>query len=293
MAASTRFYERAFGFRTIAAHGHLHGAWLDRALSLEDTMLNSHRLSNGQGIALQLLQFEHPGAVGVRTRRPMNTFGLTHLNFYVRNFEQTLADVRTHGGQVHEHTRLDTPLSESVQCSMVFCSDPDGTRIEVWTTDPHGMGNSMATALPGVDRKFSHSGICVTDTERSLAFYAHLGLQLVDTFDYRDYPGALDKVSELQGVRLLAQMMRNGNGDVVELLYYAEPPASGSRERPPANRHGLSHLAFWVDDIDATAAALAAAGGKLFTESRSTLGGFEQIQCADPDGVRIELLKQS
>jgi catechol 2,3-dioxygenase-like lactoylglutathione lyase family enzyme len=292
IARSTRFYA-AFGFQTEAAQDPLEGEWLDKAVGLTHTRLNSHRLTNSQGISLQLLQFERPASTGSSERRQMNQFGLTHLNFYVRDFEATLADVRAYGGQVLEHTRLDTPLEDGTQCSMLFCTDPDGARIEVWATQPHGAGNSMATAIPGVSRKFSHSGICVADVERSLAFYANLGLRAADTFDYRDLPGALDRVSEMEGTRLLAQMMRNEKGDVVELLYYAHPAAFGARERRPSNQYGLTHLAFWVDDLHRSSAALARAGGRVFAESRSSFARFEQMQCADPDGVRIELMKQS
>lgn len=291
IAHSTEFYSTAFGFRPTAAYDNMEGAWLDKCSGLPNVRLSAHRVVNSQGVELQLMNFSQPGMVGMREKRPMNTFGLTHLNFYVRDYEATLAAVRELGGKVHEHTRLDTNLEDGAPCSMIFCSDPDGARIEVWTSDPYGAGNSMAAPIPGVDRKFSHSGICTSNMERSLAFYAHLGLLKAETFDYRDYPGALDKPSEMEGVRLLAQMMRNEKGDVVELLFYAHPTASGVRERRPANRYGLSHLAFWVDDLDVTASQLRAAGGTVFPETRSGVTGFEQLQCADPDGVRIELMR--
>jgi catechol 2,3-dioxygenase-like lactoylglutathione lyase family enzyme len=221
----------------------------------------------------------------------MTARGLTHLNFYVEDIDRVLADVRANGGQVIDSTRVDAPLENDGSVSMLYTTDADGIRTEVWTTRPYGTGNSMATPVPGVERKFSHSGIMVGDCARSLDFYAHLGLRKAETFDYREAPGALDPVLELTGSRLLAQMMRTAEGEIIELLELAHPPTTGSAERAPANTFGFTELGFRVTDVDATARALVAAGGRSYPAERSTVCARPALPCSDPDGVRLLLLQ--
>jgi catechol 2,3-dioxygenase-like lactoylglutathione lyase family enzyme len=281
---SSRYYEAVFGFRPETQAAAL-------ATGPDGAMSRVRRLVNGQGIVLELRQPVDPPGIGERSRRPMTARGITHLNFYVRDIDRVLADVRANGGQVIDNTRVDAPLENDGSVSMLYTTDADGIRTEVWTTRPFGTGNSMATPVPGVERKFSHSGIMVRDCDRSLDFYAHLGLRKAERFDYREAPGALDPVLELKDSRLLAQMMRTAEDDIIELLELAHPATTGSPERQPANTFGFTELAFSVADVDATARSLAGAGGRVHEAERSTVGGKPSLPCSDPDGVRLLLLQ--
>ena len=281
---SSRYYQTVFGFGPEA------GA-TSPASGPGNAASRVCRLVNGQGVVLELRQPVDPPGIGERSRRAMTARGITHLNFYVQDIDRVLADVQANGGQVIRNTRVDAPLENDGSVSMLYTTDADGIRTEVWTTRPYGTGNSMATPVPGLERKFSHSGIMVSDCARSLNFYAHLGLAKAETFDYREAPGALDAVLELSGSRLLAQMMRTAQDDIVELLELAHPPTTGSTERAPANTFGFTELAFSAPDVDATARALAAAGGRSYPGERSTVGGKPALPCSDPDGVRLLLLQ--
>lgn len=292
LARSAAFYEAVFGFHTVAARRTWRGTWLDAATGVPGSQVDAWLLTDRRGISLQLLEFGKPAAVGSRQRRPINAYGHTHVNYYVRDFEQTLTDVATLGGTVHRHTFLDSTMADGTRCPMVYCTDPDGIRIEVWTTEPYGAGGSVVAPISGIDRKFSHSGVCVSDTARSLQFYAQLGLNLAETFDYRGYPGALDVVLELQRSELLAQMMRGPEPDVVELLYFAHPAAVGTREPVPFNHYGYNHLAFWVDDLETTAAGLVKSGGRSLAPPGEAEDGIRRQCLADPDGARV-LLQQA
>jgi catechol 2,3-dioxygenase-like lactoylglutathione lyase family enzyme len=280
---SSRYYQAVYGFRPQG------GA--PAAPDPGSAGSRTRRLVNVQGIVLELRQPVDPPGIGPRSRRPMNARGITHLNFYVEDLDRVLADVRENGGQVIGNTRVDAPLENDGSVSMLYTTDADGIRTEVWTTRPYGTGNSMATPVPGLERKFSHSGIMVSDCARSLDFYAHLGLAKAETFDYREAPGALDAVLELEGSRLLAQMMRTVQGDIIELLELAHPPTTGSSERVPANTFGFTELAFEVEDVEATARALVASGGRAYANERSTIDGRQALPCSDPDGVRLLLLQ--
>jgi predicted enzyme related to lactoylglutathione lyase len=70
------------------------------------------------------------------------------------------------------------------------------------------------------------------------------------------------------------------------------PACFGARERRPMNQFGLTHMAFYVDDIDAVAADVLANGGRTYPQTRAVFGsGIEIMYCTDPDGVRVELMK--
>jgi catechol 2,3-dioxygenase-like lactoylglutathione lyase family enzyme len=59
------------------------------------------------------------------------------------------------------------------------------------------------------------------------------------------------------------------------------------------HEHGLTHLSFRVADLDATLAALRAAGERVLEETVIRFPEFQAAACfvTDPDGVLIELVQ--
>ena len=141
--------------------------------------------------------------------------------------------------------------------------------------------------------RLSHRGLCVSDLERSAAFYR----EALDFADYQDHgvvEGAdMEKTMQLPGVRLRAKMLRRADGPVIELLHFLSPDATGPRERRSTLQYGLVHLSFYVDDIDAAARRIASAGGQVCEETRAHYAenNTTRLYCTDPDGVRIELMR--
>jgi catechol 2,3-dioxygenase-like lactoylglutathione lyase family enzyme len=136
----------------------------------------------------------------------------------------------------------------------------------------------------------SHVGLCVTDLERSLRFYCEgLGFQVAEGFDLDDamVPG-IDKSLEVPAPVVMRSQMITLDAMKVELLHYTTPAVDGV---PSARRNqlGLTHLSFWVDDVDTAAAALVSLGGTVLPETRQA-PGIELVFLADPDGVRVELM---
>jgi catechol 2,3-dioxygenase-like lactoylglutathione lyase family enzyme len=86
-------------------------------------------------------------------------------------------------------------------------------------------------------------------------------------------------------------MIRDGEGNTLELLKVFHPGSAGPRTRKPLNRFGLTHLAFWDDMPDATAAALTERGGHFVEAAHVRTPVIELMHGADPDGVRIELMR--
>jgi lactoylglutathione lyase len=135
---------------------------------------------------------------------------------------------------------------------------------------------------------FSHVGICVSDLSRSLRFYCDgLGFEKGEAFPI---DATFAEALEVPGdVSLTSQFIRR-DGLAVELIHFVSPSADGA---PSARRNqlGLTHLSFYVDDVDATAAALVAAGGAVIGSTRTTNEGIDLLFLHDPDGVRVELMK--
>jgi lactoylglutathione lyase len=135
---------------------------------------------------------------------------------------------------------------------------------------------------------FSHVGICVTDLERSLRFYCDgLGFEQGESIPIDATFGA---ALEVPGDLTLTSQFIRRDGLAVELLYYVTPAPTGQPSER-RNQLGLTHLSFYVDDVDVTAAALVAAGGTIIESTRTTLEGIDLLFLRDPDGVRVELMK--
>jgi glyoxylase I family protein len=138
--------------------------------------------------------------------------------------------------------------------------------------------------------RFSHIGLCVADLDRSVRFYCDgLGFAPAEAYDLDDraLPGLAGALEVASPVSLRSQMITNG-ALKVELLAYATPPVVGSPSTSRGTR-GLTHLAFVVSDVDATARRLVELGGTVVDGTDADLG-IRLVFVADPDGTRVELL---
>lgn len=75
----------------------------------------------------------------------------------------------------------------------------------------------------------------------------------------------------------------------IELLHYTSPGVDGTPS-VRRNQRGLTHVSFWVHDVDAVAARLVEHGGTLLPDTRQS-PGVDLVFLADPDGTRVELLR--
>nr|BAM93323.1 putative glyoxalase [Sphingomonas sp. KSM1] len=84
-------------------------------------------------LLLELLQFTIPNPVGTATARPMNKLGFTHLTFRVDEIDSIAAKVIEYGGTVLGATRTKRLSPGGYNEDVMFCLDPDGTRMELLT----------------------------------------------------------------------------------------------------------------------------------------------------------------
>jgi len=124
---SRTFYRDGLGFEEVGSH-HV-GDEFASLMEVPGVDVDSVMLAR-DGVTLELLGYRAPGHVGEPVRRPMNQLGLTHLSFRVDDLDAVASAIERAGGVVIRATRttLDFP---GVTLDFVYCTDPDGTRIEL------------------------------------------------------------------------------------------------------------------------------------------------------------------
>jgi catechol 2,3-dioxygenase-like lactoylglutathione lyase family enzyme len=139
-----------------------------------------------------------------------------------------------------------------------------------------------------------HVGITVKDLDASIRFYHDvLGLQFSNEpspwFDAPELGPAVGVPGA--GLRQVSLLL----GDTtLELLEYKSPPSQTTKPLD-SNCIGASHVAFRVDDIEATKAELEAKGIEFFSDvnvvDEGVLAGWRWVYFSDPDGYPLELVE--
>jgi catechol 2,3-dioxygenase-like lactoylglutathione lyase family enzyme len=124
---SLRFYCEALGFEK--AESHVIGSEFARLMDLADVAVTSQFIRKGT-TTIELLAFSEPPPFGDKERRAINQLGLTHLSFRVTDVPATTALVAELGGTVVEESRTTIDFG-GTPLEFVYCTDPDGTRIEL------------------------------------------------------------------------------------------------------------------------------------------------------------------
>jgi len=124
---SLRFYCDALGFEK--AESHEIGREFAPLMDFPDVVLTSQFIRKGT-TAIELLAFSEPAPFGDRVRRAVNQLGLTHLSFRVGDLDATAAKVLERGGTIVE-TSLTTIDFGETPLRFVYCTDPDGVRVEL------------------------------------------------------------------------------------------------------------------------------------------------------------------
>lgn len=127
---SVRFYCDGLGFEQ--AESHTIGTEFGRLMELEGEVALTSRFVRLGATSIELLQFSSPATTGDGVRRPINQLGLTHLCLRVDDLESVASRIAECGGTVLEHTRT----TFGPQLDFVYCTDPDGVRIELMRLPP-------------------------------------------------------------------------------------------------------------------------------------------------------------
>ena len=139
-----------------------------------------------------------------------------------------------------------------------------------------------------------HTGITVSNLERSLAFWRDvLGFELSHT---AHQTGELAKeITGVAGAEIKLAVLKTPGGHKIELLEYLAPPDRKHADVRPCDV-GHVHVALIVDDLDAALDRIAASGwktaGKPQTLKMGPNTGKRVVYVRDPDGTTIEFMQQ-
>ena len=144
----------------------------------------------------------------------------------------------------------------------------------------------------------SHVALGVRDMERSLRFYRDL-LGLEVRFDANQAIGGMPELyaNPGKGTRR-AVHLHYGDGAAGGFLVLSEMPGGTPGESIKLDQVGISHFAWWVDDLRATHTRLKAAGVKiLVAPAELDSGGYGEapgrkfLTCLfeDPDGIILQI----
>lgn len=136
-----------------------------------------------------------------------------------------------------------------------------------------------------------HTGIVVTNLEKSLAFYRDaLGFGKV-VRDVEVNGAFFDTLTDLSDVRIHIAMLETDDGSRLELLQYLSHPGS-SLTKNESCTVGCSHVALEVDDIEQTYQQLLEKGIRFHAPPQLDPHGSSKVAyCRDPDGAIVELVE--
>jgi catechol 2,3-dioxygenase-like lactoylglutathione lyase family enzyme len=143
-------------------------------------------------------------------------------------------------------------------------------------------------------RALHHVGITVANLEAGIDFYhGVLGLEFAsEPSPIFDDP-ALGPAVGVPGASLRQVSLLLGD-TILELLEYQKPKSPVDAPLPQ-NALGAQHVAFSVDDIEATKAELESKGVTFFSEvnvvDEGVLAGWRWVYFSDPDGNALELVE--
>jgi catechol 2,3-dioxygenase-like lactoylglutathione lyase family enzyme len=143
---------------------------------------------------------------------------------------------------------------------------------------------------PGVT-SFVHVGLVVEDLDEAVRFLALLGFECGE-------PGVfsgewIDRIIGLDNVTVEVVIARAPDGtDMFEVARFHSPSAGAHELVPPANRPGLRHVAFKVDDVRGVVDRVRKAGWETVGEIVDFENTFLLCYVRGPEGLIIELAER-
>jgi catechol 2,3-dioxygenase-like lactoylglutathione lyase family enzyme len=139
-----------------------------------------------------------------------------------------------------------------------------------------------------------HVGLTVKDLDASIRFYHDvLGLEFSNEPSPWFEGEGLGQAVGVPGAALRQVSLLLGD-TMFELLEYKSPPSETAGPLK-SNSLGGSHVAFFVDDIEAKKAELEAKGIEFYSDVNhvddGVLAGWRWVYFEDPDGYPLELVE--
>lgn len=219
--------------------------------------------------------------------------GYYALNFRCRDLAARLRRIAASGGRAGTPTRWQ--VSEQVVVLDSMNADPDGTHLDLFQYEK---GGELRGVLHTEVSVLQTVAIATRDLERSKRFWQALGFQ--ELFDrVLDFPELQQLLGSNGPVRIRnANLMKDGSIVPGRIEMFSDLGAGdrpeqrlAERARPPAA--GILMVSLLSSDLDADAATIVRAGGKLVGRMSGARPGFGRglaVLAEGPDGEAIELI---
>jgi catechol 2,3-dioxygenase-like lactoylglutathione lyase family enzyme len=173
------------------------------------------------------------------------------------------------------------------QSTQLHLDERDGSLCAPASQDHARFGTVENLAIQRMD----HVGIVVDDLAAAVGFFAQLGLEQQGEAQVEGR--WVDRVVGLEGVRAELAMMQTPDGHGrLELVKFHSPAAEGDNRDAPANRRGIRHLTFAVEDLDAVLEGLRPHGAELVGELENYEDIYRTCYIRGPEGIIIELAER-
>ena len=277
------------GFPKTNTHEMARSLGMDDLCSYEIEEIEVIAIPDGWGpTSIDLIQFAVPFNPAPPYGSPVH-LGMAYAALLTTDLDADLALLRARGVEL-----LSEPYGVPGN-RFVFVRDPDGVFFKLEeTTPPHRdadvEGDMHIRAMPYV-------AINVSDLDRSLAFYRHLGytearpLPSTGTLaEARAY--GLDAPFERRGTEIA---LPGGDRHRLRLVQWVAPFDADPPYPPPINHIGINRLALSVEDLDRAVEVLTAEGAQFLSPIAPCCSGTGAdetgiINLIDPDGVFLELV---
>ena len=138
---------------------------------------------------------------------------------------------------------------------------------------------------------FVHVGLVVEDLDETVRFLALLGFNCGKPGEYSGK--WIDQIIGLENARVEVVMARGPDGsDTFEVVRFHSPSAGAQEPAPAANRPGLRHIAFTVNDIRGIVDRVRDAGWDTIGEIVDYENTYLLCYLRGPEGLIVELAEQ-
>lgn len=140
-------------------------------------------------------------------------------------------------------------------------------------------------------QRIDHVGINVNDLAAAKAFFLDFGFEV--QWEGEMSGELLETVVALRDAKTSVVMIGLPDGQMnLELIKYHTPADKRDIQQPLANTLGIRHIAFVVDDIEATIAKLKKKGVEIFSEIQNYEDTYKLCYIRGPEGIILELAEQ-
>ena len=155
----------------------------------------------------------------------------------------------------------------------------------------------MSTVLTSTDGhrpgviSFVHIGLVVEDLDETVRFLSLLGFDCGKAAVHGG--GWIDRIIGLENATVEVVMARAPDGsDIFEVVRFRSAAAGAHEAAPAANRPGLRHVAFTVDDVRGVVDRVRAAGWDTVGEIVDFENTFLLCYVSGPEGLIVELAER-